>query len=1506
MVPLAGRRPGWNTVEVPPGLPPSDAVDVRFTGALEAANGISELHFVASPLPAPRTPRVVITTPAAADCVGNNIYVRGFVDRAGQAIDRVQLEYGPAQRELTLTRDGSFVSTIAGQMQLESIRVRAVVDGQDTVSSVTLSRCAPAAAPYAHTVADRGAPFGQMVRPESAATLEYGGIRIEIPVGAVEQPVRVTVHPVESQDVAAMDPGLTNVTAGGRAFRLGPHGLVFKKPIRLSIPWSQRGLPPGMREADVNAYFYDAVSRRWRDVPRVAIPGTERVLAATNHFTDYIAATRAMPETPQAGSFDANTIRGIRDANPLSGVATVSPPAANASGSATTSFPIQIPPGRNGIEPRLSLDYSSDQENGWVGVGWNLASSWIDVDTFHGVPTFALSDEETYRLDGQALLCTGPIRGDKNCTRRVDGRRDIIRRLGVWPHDLRWEIVREGVTYVYGQSPATRLTSPYTVPTGGAEAAPTVRWFLERVEDVHHNVMRFEYEPDNGTRPGVNGAAGEPFRQIYLKSIRYTEHTSGGMTDLYPNYQIDFIRGSRPDVISSARFGFEVLTRERLFRIDVKASSTLVRRYLLDYIEGDFGKSVLSSIRQQGTDGSQLFEYQFDYHRAPVTPEGGVQVGAGVPWTPSPVAGSLGSSSATRWGTNLWAGVGLVVAPISGGAGIGTSLGNAQSEQAFLDLNNDGLSDFLRIQHTGAAQWIAQLGTRTGTFLSQSLTYSLPTFSDDPSETASLNLGIQGPLGMAGFGLDASLDFSRARRGFFDADGDGWVDSLTVEPVGGSTAIAVRQNPFRRGRTSFGAGPGPNSPHDYLLTGLEPFAMTTVLPPAYADRFRPQLYSTAPIVRWVAPCAGFVRISGGVSRPSPQGNGVRASIFHGSTRAAPMPQQLFDTVWQRTVTASDGVCEPDGLTHCGGSGIVREVRNGDRLYFVVEGLGNIVGDDTQWVPNMEYLNFAPNYPEPRHVCSIQNPTYVGTCVGALREGDGYSSEGSWTPAPPTCTTATSPTVYNRQADFRVADHNATSWLARLKGTLQLSGSIHMTGPGTLRLVKRRWYFTNNLAATPPPEVPSPWDGVSQLNDTLIAQLSAAQTAAQFELIATVPLSSGVNSLAGYTVSVEEGTEIIAYVNVGSADPSIVQTFSVMASMSQVCLRSTPGAPLVCFDVGACAQDPHAPSGSQNTCALTGHPTSLRLGESNVRGMLVPAIGFQDLQLSRPESASFVGWYRGWSAIEWNDGNAFSEEFARHRGVGSIDSTELLQRITRLSASTPTTPAIPSPNYLPFTPAPLGTELQRPGANEAVTVPVWRGSGIDSYVSATTLKPSSRSKFRIAADGSLETISGYSSLASLGPSLRGASGAHLGLSINWGGIGGEGNRGEGRVSQEFYDVNGDRLPDSVTWTSAGMRVQFMNRDQRTFAPSVPFDLQFDSLRKSIDSSSRTSFSFGTMAGLAAPERRSEGLIEGISAPTPSFGFTEGRNATEVTLTDLNGDGLVDHVRLVRDLSDPLKP
>ena len=41
-------------------------------------------------------------------------------------------------------------------------------------------------------------------------------------------------------------------------------------------------------------------------------------------------------------------------------------------GRATTSVPIFIPPGRKGLQPNVSLSYSSGGPHSWVGVGWNL------------------------------------------------------------------------------------------------------------------------------------------------------------------------------------------------------------------------------------------------------------------------------------------------------------------------------------------------------------------------------------------------------------------------------------------------------------------------------------------------------------------------------------------------------------------------------------------------------------------------------------------------------------------------------------------------------------------------------------------------------------------------------------------------------------------------------------------------------------------------------------------------------------------------------------------------------------------------------------------------------------------------------------------------------------------------------------------------------------------------------------------------------------------------------
>ena len=58
-------------------------------------------------------------------------------------------------------------------------------------------------------------------------------------------------------------------------------------------------------------------------------------------------------------------------------------PAGN-SGTAAESISIEVPPGRKGIAPQLSLNYNSGRKNGWMGVGWVLDMGAIQRSTKQG------------------------------------------------------------------------------------------------------------------------------------------------------------------------------------------------------------------------------------------------------------------------------------------------------------------------------------------------------------------------------------------------------------------------------------------------------------------------------------------------------------------------------------------------------------------------------------------------------------------------------------------------------------------------------------------------------------------------------------------------------------------------------------------------------------------------------------------------------------------------------------------------------------------------------------------------------------------------------------------------------------------------------------------------------------------------------------------------------------------------------------------------------------------
>ncbi len=90
------------------------------------------------------------------------------------------------------------------------------------------------------------------------------------------------------------------------------------------------------------------------------------------------------------------------------------PPSISPTGEASIQYPLDIPAGRAEMTPSLALTYSSDAGTGWLGVGWNIGSQSITIDTRWGVPDFPNNvQEEVYLLNGKSLSMEGEVKGNR-------------------------------------------------------------------------------------------------------------------------------------------------------------------------------------------------------------------------------------------------------------------------------------------------------------------------------------------------------------------------------------------------------------------------------------------------------------------------------------------------------------------------------------------------------------------------------------------------------------------------------------------------------------------------------------------------------------------------------------------------------------------------------------------------------------------------------------------------------------------------------------------------------------------------------------------------------------------------------------------------------------------------------------------------------------------------------------------------------------------------------------
>jgi RHS repeat-associated protein len=247
-------------------------------------------------------------------------------------------------------------------------------------------------------------------------------------------------------------------------------------------------------------------------------------------------------------------------------------------GTATTSIPIAVPPGRKGIQPQLALIYGSANGNGWVGMGWKLEKSVIDRQTKFGLDY----NGDDFRVSLSGINADLVNVGADEYRAKIEGSFTRVKKLTAGDGQPYFEATdKTGTKYLFGQVAATRMADP-------GDPSRIVRWCLDRVEDVHGNYMTITYTLDQN--------------HGYLSKIEYTGNSVLG---LLPTHSVEFHLEDRADAPPLYFTKYLTKVAKRLKTIEIRANGNLVRAYKLTYTtSASTQRSLLNTVQQFGKDAT--------------------------------------------------------------------------------------------------------------------------------------------------------------------------------------------------------------------------------------------------------------------------------------------------------------------------------------------------------------------------------------------------------------------------------------------------------------------------------------------------------------------------------------------------------------------------------------------------------------------------------------------------------------------------------------------------------------------------------------------------------------------------------------------------------------------------------------------------------------------------------------------------------------------------------------
>ena len=234
-------------------------------------------------------------------------------------------------------------------------------------------------------------------------------------------------------------------------------------------------------------------------------------------------------------------------------------------GTGNLSVPIVIPPGRGGVQPDLTLVYSTGNGNGPFGLGWSLNVPGVSRDTSKRLPIYD-DTQDIFLISGaeQLVPMSSPSTGATVYRPRTEGIFSRITHIESGQTNY-WEArSRNGLISLYGDTNSIGTSSPIVSSPDGTQRI--FSWHLSQTRDPFGNLIEYIYQREPNRTNGPHR-----WDQIYLKTIRYGDY--GAADNIRFMVSIDFVYEDRPDPFSTYKAGFEIRTTQRCKQIQISTNS---------------------------------------------------------------------------------------------------------------------------------------------------------------------------------------------------------------------------------------------------------------------------------------------------------------------------------------------------------------------------------------------------------------------------------------------------------------------------------------------------------------------------------------------------------------------------------------------------------------------------------------------------------------------------------------------------------------------------------------------------------------------------------------------------------------------------------------------------------------------------------------------------------------------------------------------------------------------